>query len=188
MFEGLDQCRGPAIEFLRSLMGHQGDECVTWPFSRVHGYGGINLKLAETPVTTKAHRVMCFMAHGAPPTPQHQASHSCGKGHEGCVNPAHLSWKTASENQRDRRRHGTAGHQNKHFKLTSEAAAEILALRGKETVTSLAKRFNVHRSTINQIHAGKIYKGGKRALRGSQLPHVREALAKANARRVIIAS
>lgn len=51
---------------------------------------------------------MCQKAHGDPPSPKHDAAHSCGRGHEGCVNPNHLSWKTKKQNQADRITHGTS--------------------------------------------------------------------------------
>jgi hypothetical protein len=72
--------------------------------------------------TLYAHRLMCQLAHGDPPTPDHIAAHSCGRGHEGCVNPNHLSWKTYSENELDKRVHGTTRNPwwGKKGKLTRE--------------------------------------------------------------------
>src|SRR5436309_2180466 len=98
--------KGAAIAFLRALLSHQGDGCVTWPFSRLqNGHG----TLGYLGKVYRAHQLMCELAHGPRPTLGHQSAHSCGKGHEGCVNPRHLSWKTASENQQDRKLHGTNG-------------------------------------------------------------------------------
>lgn len=50
---------------------------------------------------------MCILAHGEPPSPEHVAAHSCGQGHEGCVNPGHLRWATVAENIADTLKHGT---------------------------------------------------------------------------------
>jgi hypothetical protein len=95
---------GRGINFLRSLIGHQGDDCIIWPMTRSRGYGtvGLNGKLH------KAHRIMCELA-------------------------------------------------------------------GKETVTNLAKRFGVDRSTIRQIQAGKIWT----RLRSPEQDHVVNTITKA---------
>jgi hypothetical protein len=50
-----------------------------------------------------AHRAMCRLIHGNPPTPKHQAAHSCGNGRRGCVHPGHLRWATDAENRAERR-------------------------------------------------------------------------------------
>jgi hypothetical protein len=55
----------------------------------------------------RATRVMCKLAHGPAPTPKHHAAHSCGKGHEACINPKHLRWATPRENAADAKLHGT---------------------------------------------------------------------------------
>ena len=101
---------GVPLAWLESHVRHEGGECLTWPFSRSGGgYGNVWLNKK----VKLAHRVMCERAHGPPSTPIHDAAHSCGKGHEGCCNPKHLSWKTKKENQADRRLHGTASSRRK---------------------------------------------------------------------------
>lgn len=41
---------------------------------------------------------------GPPPTPLHEAGHTCPHGeHELCVNPAHLTWMTREENEQWKR-------------------------------------------------------------------------------------
>lgn len=92
---------GPALAFLYGLVGHEGDECVTWPFHRMdRGYGRVNFM----DKTMGAHRAMCILVHGMPPAGM-QAGHSCGNGRHACVNPKHLSWQTRHENtvERDER-------------------------------------------------------------------------------------
>ena len=93
--------RGSVKQFILDNAGHTGDECLIWPFNRSskHGYAVIR---KEHFGSGMAHRSMCIVAHGPPPTDKHEAAHSCGKGHKGCVNPRHLSWKTPTENNRDR--------------------------------------------------------------------------------------
>jgi DNA-binding transcriptional regulator YiaG len=151
--------KGAGIAFLRSLIGHDGDACVTWPLkSRIRGYGnlGYNGKLYL------AHRLMCELAHGPAPAPDYEAAHSCGRGHHGCVNPKHLSWKTRAENQQDRRRHNTHGTlSTKRVKLTAAKVAEIRALQGNVTIDEMAARFGVSRQNIQQILKGETWVGGE---------------------------
>lgn len=141
---------GNAITFLRDHVFFAGDECLIWHFStNGTGYG----RLGYLGKGYYAHRLMCEMAHGPAPTPQHEASHSCGNGGAGCVNPRHLDWKTRSANQLDRRRHGTAAT-NRHGptgKLTSSDKMAILALRGKLPQRAIAAKFGVHFETISRI-------------------------------------
>lgn len=142
-------------DWITEHVAHEGDECLIWPFSRQPtGYGQVGIAGRKTGY---AHRVMCELAHGASPTPNHEVAHSCGRGRHGCVNPKHLSWKTPSENQRDRRGHGT--HNTVGFryypKLTDEQVRYIRALKGKKTQRELAAEFRVSFQTISSIHRGK---------------------------------
>lgn len=94
---------GATVEWLAAQVGHDGEGCLTWPFSRnPKGYG----QTWWNGQPAIASRVMCILANGEPPTPEHQAAHSCGNGTKGCVHPRHLSWKTSFANQQDRLRHG----------------------------------------------------------------------------------
>lgn len=133
------------------------DWCLVWPFGRDPRVGrGIVRTGPGKPKLPSgwAHRVMCEMVHGTPPTPQHQAAHSCGNGHLGCVNPHHLSWKTNSENQLERYRvherglapnpYGNRGH------YTPEQISEIRRLyaEGNHTQVKLAEMFGCSLGTI----------------------------------------
>lgn len=132
---------------------HTGDECLTWPFSKNgKGYG----TLSVNGKTGEAHRYICNLVNGPPPTPKHQAAHSCGKGHEACISPIHLGWKTNAENKADKLVHGTHNRGERHVnaKLTEPEAREILSLKGLELQRQIAKRFMVSPSLISGIHAG----------------------------------
>lgn len=141
--------KGERLAWLRARAGYSGKECLLWPFStNGTGYGnlGVNGRVCY------AHRIMCELVNGPPPL-GHEASHSCGNGRGGCVHPMHLSWKTRSDNQRDRKGHGT-GRTNKYGrrgKLTEADRAEIVALRGTATQRVLAARFGVHYETISRV-------------------------------------
>ena len=132
---------------------YEGNDCLIWPFGGkdTKGYGVFG-RLGKMLL---AHRVMCQIAWGDPPSPQHQASHECGNGHLGCVNPNHLRWKTRSENMLDKRKHGTSGNGGGNTdggKLTPQQKSEIRALRGVVSVQELARRYGVKRGTIDRQH------------------------------------
>lgn len=89
-------------QWLKAHVGHAGTECLVWPFGRFsNGYGQVYIQGKNC----VASREMCILAHGNPPTPSHEAAHRCGNGHLGCVNPQHLRWATAAENQADKLTH-----------------------------------------------------------------------------------
>lgn len=138
--------KGKGIAFLRSLIGHRGNDCVLWPLrTQTDGYGnlGFNGKLL------RAHRMMCEMTNGPAPA-GHEASHSCGVA--ACVNPNHLAWKTRAANEADKRRHGTQGggaaSRRKFTHLTAEQVADIRRNKGKLPQHVLAKRYGLKRGGV----------------------------------------
>jgi hypothetical protein len=126
--------------FLSALEGHEGDECVHWPFGANHENG--RATFFHNGKNHWAHRLMCEMAHGPAPVEKPLAAHECGNGHLGCVNPRHLTWKSNSENQLDRNRHGTApdGRTNN---ITPEQVDEIRAKYGFFTQAELAEMYGI---------------------------------------------
>jgi hypothetical protein len=105
---------------------------------------------------TKAHREMCRLAHGEPPTPKHEAAHSCGS--HACINPNHLSWKTRSENQMDSVRAGRVYRGGRRGKLNRNLADRIRRLKGKLTQDEIAQMYEVTHSTVAKIHRGELWK------------------------------
>lgn len=100
-----------------------------------------------------AHRFMCEQKHGPAPDDTCHAAHSCGN--RRCVNPNHLSWKTQSANQLDRRTHGTNNKTRR--KITQRQADQIKALKGIETGIETAARYGVTESNVRQIQDGKTW-------------------------------
>jgi hypothetical protein len=142
---------------------YQGDECLIWPFQRLRGEYGT---LGRQDKTLYAHRYICQIVNSDPPTPEHHAAHTCGRGHEACVTPRHLYWGTGTDNQIDRRKHGTSATIHGRWKLTETQVAEIKALQGTEPSQVVAKRFGVTESNIRKIWTGKTWKTGKRQVNG----------------------
>jgi AraC-like DNA-binding protein len=97
--------------------------------------------------------MLCEHANGPPPSPEHQAAHSCGRGRQGCVNPQHLRWATYIENQADIIKHGTWGK-----KLTEEIAREMLGLKGLLSVNEISERFGISPSSVYDLFKGTTWK------------------------------
>jgi hypothetical protein len=133
---------------------HTGDNCLAWPYGQNgKGYGLVRIDGKKFVVS----RYVCELVNGPSPTPEHEAAHSCGKGHEGCIAPGHLSWKTHAENEADKLSHGTRlrGERHSRAKLTEAEARQILAMKGMESQYKLAKRFMVSQTTISEIQTGR---------------------------------
>ncbi len=133
---------------------HEDDACLIWPFSRANwGYGAVFVDGRNTP----ASRHVCRLAHGDPPDESYYATHSCNAGHEGCVNPKHLSWQTCLGNAQDRINAGNSlrGELNPSAVLTTEQVREILRLKGTIGARKIGLRFGVCESTVLNIHTGR---------------------------------
>jgi len=127
-------------------------DCVYWEFGKnPDGYGVANVDGRKG----LAHRYICEAVNGPQPRHKPQAAHSCGNGRLGCVNPKHLRWADASENQADKLLHGTdnRGEKSALARITQDAAEYIF--RSHERVTDLARMFNVSKPTICDIKSGR---------------------------------
>lgn len=148
----------PAMDWLRAHVSHVGKDCLIWPFYRTSGgyahvYNGI--------CTSSACRVMCTLAHGEPPTPDHQAAHQCGRGADGCIHPDHLYWATCSENHLDKHLHGTMpfGESHPGSKLNDLIVREVRRrVASGETQQSVADDIGVSQSMISAIHLRKFWR------------------------------
>ncbi len=124
------------------------DECLIWPFgTNAYGYamkGGVYVA-----------RFVCEKVHGSPPSRNYDCAHSCGKGHLGCVNPKHLSWKTRAENHADKVVHGThrRGERSNLAKLSQEEVLEIKYSKTNQRIT--AELYGIDQSTVSDIRRGK---------------------------------
>lgn len=96
---------GALLNFIETVViSHASDDCLIWPYGRSdNGYGTLRVGGKKW----YAHRYVCFLRHGHPPTTGLDAAHSCGNGQLGCVNPGHLRWATRAENVADAIEHGT---------------------------------------------------------------------------------
>ncbi len=138
--------KGDIMSFVSSVVMRSDDRetCLPWPFGRTNGGYGQS-------------RYVCELQNGPPPSTAHQASHSCGKGNEGCVNRFHLRWKLPSDNCLEKVEHGTIvrGGSMHSAILTEDKVLIIKEMRGKLSIARLAKVFDVGHSTVQQIQSGK---------------------------------
>lgn len=144
---------GEPLAWMQRHLDHLGDDCLSWPFGRTpYGYG----MLTDEGRQQGAHRWACEKVHGAPPTPDHHAAHTCGNGHEGCVNPRHLYWASPVENAEDRQCGPRAqrGETATKVKLTEAEVVEIYALRGGSD-RAVARDYGVSRGAISHIWRGR---------------------------------
>lgn len=144
---------GNALEFFSTCLCTDQDECIIWPFSRNNrGYAQIRMQGYDT---TLAHRIMCIIINGPPPTSKHHAAHGCGNGTSGCVNPKHVGWKTSVDNAQDKFQHGTQrfGDNHQNAKLTTN---EALAIKySNESRNTLSVRFNTSIENVRDIQNGR---------------------------------
>lgn len=89
---------GDGMSFIESALMSKNDECLTWPFARDQTGRAIINRSSHHMRTQQVSRMVCAMVHGDPPSPDHEAAHSCGNGHLGCVNPRHIRWLTHADN------------------------------------------------------------------------------------------
>ena len=139
--------------FVREVViPYEADDCLVWPYGKVQGGRS---RIRHEGRNRSVSSVVCEIVHGLPPTPKHEVAHSCGKGHEGCVNPRHLRWATHTENMADAIRHGTTtrGERHSQVKLTEAQVHRIRALKGKRPPQEIAETFGVSKSTIRSIYA-----------------------------------
>jgi len=147
---------GIARKWLEEHILFSDENCLSWPFYR-HSKDGRGITWRDGKHAF-ASRVMCEMVNGPPPTQKHQAAHSCGKAHEACINPKHLSWKTPKENAADKLLHGTKNEGERHgmSKITEIDIPLIRAATG--TLYEIGDQFGISYSMACKIRRRKNWK------------------------------
>lgn len=131
------------------VLPYEGDDCLIWPYSRTKGYA----TMIRDSRTIYVSRLVCEARNGPPPTPDHDAAHSCGKGRSGCVTPRHMSWKTRKENMADTIPHGTHKQGERHplARLDADQVREIRALRGFMSQRAIGAKFGITQTMVGRI-------------------------------------
>ena len=141
-----------ASDWVSANLDYDGENCLIWPFSRNNqGYAAVWIDKKRWLV----HRYYCTQKHGAAPSLAHHASHVCGNGKIGCVNPSHVEWKTPIENNRDKTVHGTLlmGERHPSAKINADIVRLIRSSPG--TGVSLAVALGLSESLISNIRRKK---------------------------------
>jgi hypothetical protein len=144
----------PKVKWLGEHVGYDGEDCLIWPFGKCNGYGVLGSPAIRS--VRYAHRVMCELVNGPCPGENYEAAHECGNGKLGCVHPLHVKWKTKSENQQDRMKHGTQAT-GKRSKISYAEAEEIRSLKGQMTQQEIADKFGISRANVSLIQLGKTH-------------------------------
>jgi hypothetical protein len=148
---------GEPLSYALHLIQNPPMGCVYWPFAaNTGGYGVMRLSDGQNTVVST---FVCEQVHGERPGPDYEAAHSCGRGSEGCISPACMSWKTRSANQMDRVEHGTSNRGTSHAnaKLTEHDVRMIRTTLRNIDKDQLAIRFGVSESCIRSIWSGKTW-------------------------------
>lgn len=113
-----------------------------------NGYRKVNLSRE----TVLVHRLTCEAFHGPAPTPEHEVAH--GDGDRANNVEVNLRWATTTENQADRKLHGTYtfGETHSAAKLNDQQVREIKSSVGKAAL--IAPRFGVSVGTVWRIRRG----------------------------------
>ena len=135
------------------VLAHDTDDCLIWPYGR--SSGGYAM-VSHDGKRCNATRVVCSEVHGPPPTPKHEAAHTCGRGSDGCCSPRHLVWKTHKENMADKIIHDkhNRGERHGNAKLTQADVDGMRTLFGVETNRRLARKYGVSEQCVALIRKG----------------------------------
>lgn len=144
----------------RFLVGDDGS--IRGPSGRVlrpgpnsNGYQRIAIGSRGHRVRHFIHVIVCETFHGPRPD-GHEAAHLNGD-HLDC-RAVNLAWKTHTENEADKVRHGTHNRGESHYghRLTVDRVREIRA--SPEPGTVLAGRHGVSETSIRDVRAGRTWR------------------------------
>ena len=140
------------MRFIKAAVSADTEECIIWPYGTASGYGLIRYKGKMR----RASRLALILSTRQDPE-ELVAAH--GRCHNRlCINPKHLSWKTATENCADKKRDGTAqqGQDHPRSKLSLGAVKSILADARPAAV--VARDHKVAVITVYKIKSGERWK------------------------------
>lgn len=130
------------------------DKCINWLGAKdKNGYGQTTYQGKQW----KAHRLSYFLEKGSI-GPNNLICHKCDN--PSCINPKHLFEGTPLDNMRDMISKGRANHylseNNGRAKLNWDIVSEIR--NSTESLRSLAKKFNISKSSVGFIKQNKTWK------------------------------
>ena len=142
--------------FMAAAAAYKGSACLLWPYA-TNGRGYPRATMFKPKRNVYAHREVCRMAHGEPPTSRHQAAHAVTCTSRACIAGNHLRWATQAENEADKIPQGrTARGENQgRSKLTR---ADVRAIRADPRAqTEIADSYGVHQSHVSAIKLRRVW-------------------------------
>lgn len=135
------------------------------------GYRLCGLSHVEGRRTVLVHRLVCGAFHGAPPSGRHQAAHNDGDRSNNRA--ANLRWATPSDNEMDKREHGTVRAGAKHHsalkpecmargsrvgtsKLTSDQIVSIRA--DTRPRADVAAHYGLNETYVSEIRSRRVWR------------------------------
>lgn len=140
---------GDPMAFIQKAVAYVGDDCLEWPYAKQnYGHG----QLVVDGRRVQAHRLVLERVQGPPEDSTMFAAHKPVVCHNPpCVNPKHLMWATAEENQQHTILDGTCcrGERAPNSKLT---ASDVLKIRDDDRPAPvIAGEYSVSETTIRQV-------------------------------------
>ena len=131
------------------------DDCWLWRgYARENGYGSASIGRKSV----SAHKFSYELHYGSVPAGL-VVMHTCDV--KRCVNPYHLTLGTPSDNTQDALQKGRfpVGEESSSARLTARDVDAIrAAFRSGDSKRSIAERFGVHRSTVQDIIHGRTWR------------------------------
>ncbi len=127
------------------------------------GYRVVTIGMKGKRVQITVARIVCWLSHGEPPTPQHEVDHK--DRNRGNDSPDNLRWATQKEQKANvskeykeflRKDARAKGHAQR--KLTMEDAREVRRLYPSVMQKDLAVKYGVKPTTVWNIISGKTYR------------------------------
>ena len=151
-------CPNLEARFWPKVVRTGDDECWTWIAAKNRqGYGVIGLSMSKS--TTLATHVALAIDGRVRPSAASFACHTCDN--PCCVNPRHLWWGDAAENNRDMHGKGRwdrekpKGEKNWAHKLNEDQVRQILS--GHENNAATAREYGVTATLIRKIRHGLLW-------------------------------
>lgn len=160
--ENTSGAQAPLVDrFWLKVVKKSDDECWPWVGATMkNGYGRIGSGGRDGKALS-AHRVSCEIHHGPAPFEGAHFMHLCDN--RGCVNPAHLSWATPSQNIQDaynKRRKASPFKKGEHHHMAvlNEERVKFIKEHPEMKTSQLARLFECSVGAIRAVRDGKTWR------------------------------
>jgi hypothetical protein len=131
--------------------------CLLKPWKHSFGYSFVTLSVRGFPQQKRLiHQLVCQTFHGPKPSVRHACAHSDGNPKNNRAD--NLRWALPTENNADKRRHGTHLNSGQFPRKLSTAEVRTireLALMGTIPQRRIAEWFGIHQTAVSAIKRGE---------------------------------